>query len=75
MKGVMIARVEPMSSAFDSDITRGSLLLEMNRQRVESVADYRRLAHAVRPGDIVAFYLYVPDLDQRKLLTVRVDDR
>jgi serine protease Do len=75
IKGVVISRVEPMSSAFDSDITRGSLLLEMNRQRVESVADYRRLARGVHAGDIVTFYLYVPDLDQRKLLTVRVDDR
>jgi serine protease Do len=75
MKGVVIARVEPMSSAFDSDVTRGSLLLELNRQRVESVADYRRLARGVHAGDIVTLYLYVPDLDQRKLVTVRVDDR
>jgi serine protease Do len=75
MKGVVIARVEPMSSAFDSDVSRGSVLLEMNRQRIESVADYRRLARSVHAGDIVTFYMYVPDLDQRKLLTVRIDDR
>jgi serine protease Do len=75
MKGVVIVRVEPMSSSFDSGVERGSILLEVNRQRVESLADYRRVARGVRPGDVVALYVYVPDLDQRKLLTVRVDDR
>jgi serine protease Do len=75
MKGVVITRVEPMSTAFDADLQRGTVLLEIDRQRLESVADYRRIVRAARPGDILSLYVYVPDLEQRKLLTVRVDDR
>jgi serine protease Do len=73
--GVLITRVEPMSTSFDSGIERGTVLLEINRQRVESVADYRRIVRAARPGDVLTLYLYAPDLEQRQLKTVRVDDR
>jgi serine protease Do len=74
-RGVLITRVDPLSSSFDSGIERGTVLLEINRQRIESVSDYRRLARTVRPGDILMLYIYSPDLDQRQLKTVRVEDR
>jgi serine protease Do len=74
-RGVVITRVEPMSSSFDGGIERGTVLIEINRQRVESAADYRRIARAVRPGDILTLFLYTPDLDQRQLKTIRVEDR
>jgi len=64
-----------MSSSFDGGIERGTVLIEINRQRVESVAEYRRIARAVRPGDILTLYLYTPDLDQRQLKTIRVEGR
>jgi serine protease Do len=73
--GVLITRVEPMSASFDSGLDRGTVLLEINRQAVPSVAEYKRLARSARPGDVFTLYVYAPDLDQRKLLTVRVDDR
>ena len=73
--GVLITRVDPTSSSFDAGIERGTVLLEINRQRVESVGDYRRIARAARPGDILTLYIYSPDLDQRQLKTVRVEDR
>jgi serine protease Do len=75
IKGVLVTRVEPMSSSFDADVTRGQVLLEINRQRVESVADFRRIARAARPGDIFTLYIYSPDVDQRQLKTIRIDDR
>ena len=74
-RGVLITRVEPMSSSFDNGIDRGAVLLEINRQRVQSVADYRRIARAAHPGDILTLYLYSPDLEQRQLKTIRVDER
>ena len=74
MRGVLIARVEAMSSAFDSGIERGTVLLEINRQRVESAAEFRRIAHAARTGDVLTLYVYAPDLDQRQLKTIRVED-
>ena len=75
MRGVLITRVEAMSSSFDGGIERGTVLLEINRQRVESVAEYRRLARAARAGDILTLYVYAPDLDQRQLKTIRVEER
>jgi serine protease Do len=75
MRGVLITRVEAMSSSFDGGIERGTVLLEINRQRVESAADYRRIARAARAGDILTLYVYAPDLDQRQLKTIRVEDR
>ncbi len=74
-RGVLITRVEPMSSAFDNGIERGTVLLEVNRQHVESAADYRRIARAARPGDILTLWVYTPDLVQRQLKTIRVEDR
>jgi serine protease Do len=73
--GVLITRVEPMSASFDAGVDRGTVLLEINRQQVDSVADYRRIARAARPGDILTLYIYSPDLEQKQLKTVRVDER
>jgi serine protease Do len=73
--GVLVTKVEPMSASFDAGVERGVVLLEINRQPVGSVADYRRLARAAHTGDVLALYLYYPDIDQRRLVTVRVEDR
>jgi serine protease Do len=75
MHGVLITRVEAMSSSFDGGIERGTVLLEVNRQHVESAGDYHRIAKAAHPGDILTLYIYAPDLDQRQLKTIRVDER
>jgi len=74
-KGVLVTRVEPVSTSADSDIERGTVILEINRQPVESVADYRRITRAAQPGDVLTLWVYPPDLLQRQLKTVRVDDR
>jgi serine protease Do len=74
-KGVLIMRVEPLSSAADGDINRGTVLLEINRHAVASADEYRRIAATLSPGEIATFFLYSPELDQRQLKTVRVEDR
>ena len=74
-KGVLITRVEPLSSSFDAGIERGTVLLEINRERIESAGDYRRVLRATRAGDILTLYIYSPELEQRQLKTVRVEDR
>ena len=74
-KGVLIIRVEPMSASFDADVQRGTVLLEINRKRIESASDFRRVVRTLHPGDVVALYLYAPELDQRQLKTVTVEDR
>jgi S1-C subfamily serine protease len=67
--------VEPMSPSADGGIERNSVLLEINRQRVTSIADVKRILRATKAGDLLALYLYVPDFPQRQIKTVRVDDR
>jgi serine protease Do len=74
-RGVLITRVEPLSASSDAEVQRETVLLEINRQPIGSAAEFRRLAGQARPGDIVTLYVYVPDLDQRRLLTVHVEDR
>ncbi len=72
-QGVIVSRVEPMSPAFDADIERGHVLLEINRQPVRSIDDYRRLTAAARVGDILTLYLYKPEIEQRALHTVKIE--
>ena len=73
IRGVIVQRVEPMSPAFDADVERGHVLLEINRQPVQSVEDFRRLTASARSGDILTLYLYKPELEQRTLQTLRID--
>ncbi len=75
MQGVVVTRVEPLSAAFDAEVQRGYVLLEINRQRVVSLSDFRRITRAARPGDLFTLYLYEPDLARRELTTIRVEDR
>ena len=73
MRGVIVSRVEAMSPAFDADIERGHVVLEINRQRVASVDDYRRLTDRVSAGDILTMYVYKPELGQRTLETIKIE--
>ncbi|MGE0461237.1 MAG: trypsin-like peptidase domain-containing protein [Vicinamibacterales bacterium] len=75
MTGLLVQRVEPLSPAGEAGILRGQVLLEINRRGVKSVAAYRRLVQASRPGDVLAVFLYDPDLDQRIIHTVRTEPR
>ncbi|MBM3779433.1 MAG: PDZ domain-containing protein, partial [Acidimicrobiia bacterium] len=74
VRGPVVTRVEPMSPAFDAEIERGSVVLEVNRQEVRSVDEYRRLTDDARSGDVLALFMYDPQLRQRQVKVVRVDD-
>jgi len=73
VRGVVVTRVEPMSPAFDADIERGVVVLEINRHEVASVAEFERASRDLRAGDVLAFYLYSPESGQRTLRAVRID--
>jgi S1-C subfamily serine protease len=68
-----VSRVDAMSPAFDADIERGHVLLEINRQPVRSIEDYRRLTARARSGEVLALYLYKPEITRRELHTVKVE--
>ena len=73
MRGVIVSRVEAMSPAFDANIERGHVVLEINRQRIQTVEDYRRLTDRVDPGDVLTMYVYKPELSQRTLETIKLE--
>ncbi len=73
MTGLLVQRVEPLSAAYDAGIARGHVILEINRRAVSSVAAYRRQVESVRAGDVLAVYLYDPEIDQRAIHTVRTE--
>jgi serine protease Do len=74
-RGVVVSRVEPLSAAFDADVQRGHVLLEIDRQPVLDLEDYRRLTDDARPGDVLAMYFYRPEIHQRALETLRIEER
>jgi hypothetical protein len=50
-------------------------VLEVNRRPVRTIDEFRRLTNGVNPGDVLAIYTYVPEIQQRQLRTVRIDER
>jgi S1-C subfamily serine protease len=75
MTGLLVQRVEPMSAAQDAGIERGQVILEVNRQHVNSVAGLRRVLEQARPTDALAVFVYIPDIEQTNIRTVRIDPR
>lgn len=75
MTGLLVQRVEPMSAAQDAGIDRGQIILEINRRPVDSVAGFRAVLQGVPMGDAVAVFVYLPEIDQKNIRTLRMDPR
>jgi serine protease Do len=73
LQGVVVSRVDPMGPAFDADVERGNILLEINRQPVHSIDDFRRLTANARSGEVLALYLFKPEGPRRELRTVKIE--
>ena len=70
--GVVVARVDPAGAAFEADIQRGHVLMEINRQPVRSVGDFQRLVAAAKSGDVLTLYIFNPG-SGRALHTLKID--
>ena len=68
-KGVIVSEVEPASFAEDLLFTRGDVTTEINRQPINSVADYRAAVSKLKPGDDVVFKV-LRRQDGDRMLTV-----
>jgi serine protease Do len=53
--GVLIASIEPGSFADDIGLQKDDVIVELNRQKVSSREDIRRIQGTLKPGDAVAF--------------------
>jgi len=73
-QGVVVSRVDPSGPAFDADIQRGHVLLEINRRPVRTVEEFRRLMASARSGDVLTLYVYRPGSEPpRALHTLKID--
>ena len=57
VEGVLVTGVEPTSNAFSKGIRDGSIILEVNKQKVTTMADYRQAVKSIKKGDSVAMYV------------------
>jgi serine protease Do len=73
LRGVVITRIDPAGPAFGSDLRRGQVIIEINRQAIASVPEFNRVVSAARAGDVLAVYLYDPALRQKALVTIALD--
>jgi serine protease Do len=56
-EGVLIADVTPGSAADRADLSRGDIILEINRTPVKNVNDYRQIVSDVKPGEGAVLYI------------------
>ena len=75
MRGLLVQRVEALSPAQEAGIERGHIVLEINREPVESVAKLRRAIASAGPGATLAVFIYIPEIDEKNIRTVRLDPR
>ncbi len=59
-KGVVVQSVKPGSFADDINLSRGMVLLAINKQPVNSVADFNRIESQLKPGQDVAVMVRTP---------------
>jgi serine protease Do len=75
VNGVVVTRVDALSSSYDAGLQRDQIIMEINRRPINSADAYNRLARSARPGDVLAVYVYTPGTAQRSIRAVRVDAR
>jgi serine protease Do len=73
LAGVVITSVDPAGPSRVTPIKAGQVLLEINRQRVTSVAQYRAIVAGLRPGAPVALLIYDPATRQREIQSIATD--
>jgi serine protease Do len=57
-KGVLVTRVRTNSPAEDAGLNRGDVILEINRQPVDDVGQYKSQVAKAKPGDTLLFLIY-----------------
>ena len=56
-RGVVIVRVEPGSNAEEAGLRKGDVIQEIDRKRVEKLADYNKIVAGMSPGDTVLLFV------------------
>jgi serine protease Do len=73
IQGLFVTEVDPAGPARLARLRTGHVLLEINRRRMTSMADYRAALASLRPNEAVAVLVYDAPSDQRVLATILPD--
>jgi serine protease Do len=73
MQGVIVVDVDPAGPARLARIRAGLVVLEVNRRRILTVADFQAATAALAPGDVAAVLVYDHVSDQRVITAVVPD--
>ncbi len=73
VRGVQIIDIDTTGPARQARLRRGQIVLELNRQKVTSVTDFQRVLATVRPGAVVAVFVFDPLTHERAIFAVTVD--
>jgi S1-C subfamily serine protease len=71
--GVRIMDVDATGPARQARIRRGQIVLEINRTKIATVAQFQRVVSSLAPGSAVAIYVFDPLTGQRAIHTLMVD--
>lgn len=73
LTGVLIMDVDTTGPAREARLRRGQVVLEINRQKIGSTAQFQRVVSSLAPGSAVAIYVFDPLTGQRAIHTLVVD--
>ncbi|MBM3750589.1 MAG: PDZ domain-containing protein [Acidimicrobiia bacterium] len=73
LKGVQVLDVDTAGPARQARVRRGHIIIELNRQKVTSVADFQRLVATLAPGTVAAVYVFDPLTHERAIHAVTLD--
>jgi len=59
-QGVIVANVQPKSTAFKAGLQRGDLIMEINHKAVKTTADYQRVIKGMKKDETIRMYIRRP---------------
>jgi len=73
VQGVLVGRVDPAGPARLASLESNQVVLEVNRRRVQTAAEFRDLVGRLGPGEPVALMVYDRLADERLIISVVPD--
>ena len=73
IEGVIVMDVDPAGPARLARLRTGHIVLEINRRRVTSAADFLTIVNSLKPGEVAAMLVYDKISDQRLITAIVVD--
>lgn len=73
IKGVQIIDIDTTGPARLARLRRGHIVLEINRQKVTSAADFQRVVASLKPGSVAGLFVFDPLTHERAIFAVTLD--